>query len=372
MFRCSKMAWILVLVMSAIVEAQEIRVIKKGEDTKYSEWTVSYSRKNGPTVFELDSSYPTEEEARARAKALIVWSDSMQSGSEWRLAVIKIEGEPDGTANPDPADNTVLRPNRRPGDVLREYSKVVATAYKNAKELRISLTSKTASISESEFKRVNKIITDYNSQRQSIKAETGYYFSSAPALAVVTPGELRAKITQQRERTEPKEIKMVNPGIVDAAGDQSKVDEDAKETKQIDENDSSWPDLSAMIDPTRTKGAEIPRNIEGNWHPENETETFNPGAVTYTKGTLQFHFQAGDEDGMLGLDFADGVEMTRFHSYNMDKIGYKNGIIYIDNKTNSASGYRSKIIYNKMLDSLTVYESRRGSPFRKIRYVRGS
>lgn len=94
--------------------AQEIKVVRKPpgsiepcQSVVYDEWSVSYSRKNGPTVFEFDSTQKTEKDARKRAQKLIDWSNEMAPNSDWRLAVILIEGEPSIKTRPGPEDRRV-------------------------------------------------------------------------------------------------------------------------------------------------------------------------------------------------------------------------------------------------------------------------
>eukprot|EP00913_Durusdinium_trenchii_P013335 g12516.t1 len=62
--------------------------LKQGTGSSYD---FSYSRKNGPTVFELGGSARTAAEATDKLRQLLNWSNSMPTNSGWRLAVIEVE-----------------------------------------------------------------------------------------------------------------------------------------------------------------------------------------------------------------------------------------------------------------------------------------
>jgi hypothetical protein len=162
------------LFSSSTLFAQSVNVANKSGT---GEWTVSFSRLNGPLAFELDSFYPTLATAKKRAEKLIAWSQQMPPNSQWKLHTIKIEGE-DSFGRP--------KLNRKPGDTLREYMKSISAAYARAKSAKDSLTSRLYGTTEAEFERVNGVIASYNAERSETQAATGFYFSSAPALKIVS------------------------------------------------------------------------------------------------------------------------------------------------------------------------------------------
>jgi len=195
--------------------AQKVVVKKKtapqaGPDQyiEYDEWMVSFSRNNSPSVFELDSFHKTEEAARRRADKLIQWSNSME-GTAWKLAVIEIEGEASvrgkNAAKKDAEvdlPNLKLKPNRKLGDVLREYMSVLKTSYENAKRAKDQALARTDSLTRKQFDNVNKLVNDYNRQRDDVRAETGYYFAQFQRLTPISPGDLKRPLISEPEEQE--------------------------------------------------------------------------------------------------------------------------------------------------------------------------
>lgn len=76
-------------------------------------WDVSYSRKHAPTVFELGGVYATYAQATQKVQELIKWSNSMTPGSDWKLAVITVEGA-DRVSKPQPPPSPPAPPTQPP------------------------------------------------------------------------------------------------------------------------------------------------------------------------------------------------------------------------------------------------------------------
>jgi len=189
-----------------VVKKKPAPQVGKDQFVEYDEWVVSFSRNNGPTVFELDSFHKTEADARKRADQLIQWSNTIQASGS-KLAIIEIKGEPsvrnrngtkkDGSLNlPD----LKLNPNRKLGDVFREYSKLLSTRFESAKKAKDEAIARTTSLTQKEFDAVNKLVDDYNKRREAVRGETGYYFSQFQRLAPVTRSDLKAPVISDVRR----------------------------------------------------------------------------------------------------------------------------------------------------------------------------
>lgn len=185
--------WILVLILSTSVPvtAQTIKVVPQDNA---GEWTVSFSRRHDPKTFELDSFHKTLVAAKTRAEKLVAWSDSMEADSSWRLAQILIEGE-DGNAE-DSADEGKATPNRRPGDVLREYMTSITGSYKRARRAKDELMAITGNVRRSQFDSVNRQIKSFNRERGIVREKSKTYFAGAPQIARVSGSDLKGTLTE--------------------------------------------------------------------------------------------------------------------------------------------------------------------------------
>ena len=203
MLKLSLLGLVFAFSLTAISEAQQIQVRKKpvpqhgqGEYVEYDQWTVSYSRKNGPGVFELDTVCKTEQQARQRAQKLIAWSNSMDANSDWRLAVILIEGEPSVKGKTEELKKSaeegkkafdylkeakeaidkakevkekgLTAEERKLGDTLKEYTDRIKDTYENVKNLKSNMLSMTGKISRKQFDEANKLIASYNKSRDEL------------------------------------------------------------------------------------------------------------------------------------------------------------------------------------------------------------
>lgn len=233
MFRQALMGLAITFVVISGSEAQQVQVQKKpapqvgkGEYAEYDQWTVSYSRRSGPTVFELDGTYKTEQAARNRAQQLIAWSNRMDANSGWRLAVILIEGEASVQRLADEAGKSaeegkeaygrlkdakkavdkareleakgLTAQERKRGDTLREYRDALKSAYDRAMNAKRNLTSMTGTVTQKQFRDVNNLIDSFNRSRNDLSekagGDAGPVLSQYPAIPAVTPGELRGTL----------------------------------------------------------------------------------------------------------------------------------------------------------------------------------
>ena len=104
------------------------------------QWTISFSRKFAPSNFEVEAFRMTKAEAVQVVDRLTAWSNSMDSNSSWRLAVILIEGkdsqppkqtsEADAPAIRDPAEDL----DRRFGDFLKDTQETLQKVLKESKQ----------------------------------------------------------------------------------------------------------------------------------------------------------------------------------------------------------------------------------------------
>ena len=205
------------LICVATLTAQQIEVRKApppkagpGEEVVYDQWTVSYSRRANPGVYELDSFHKTEAAARARADKIRAWSATI-TDRDWKIAIILIEGEASVRNKQKPTDPKLpmvkLKPNMKPGDVLNEYRKRIQNAYENAKQLRANMITRTGRLSESTFRDVNKTIAEFNALREEGVQVTGDPFKEYPPLDPLSPREMKANVV--RDITMP-DIKWVD------------------------------------------------------------------------------------------------------------------------------------------------------------------
>jgi len=184
------------------VEAQTVQVQpKQGAQG----WDISYSRRFSPEVFEADTTCATLAAAQREAASLKSWSNRMDPTSDWRLAVILIEGadqKPDAASGKDTTPATTAGPKLpsfhdalemvattkkalkdplkaiedklEPKKGLKDYVKNIEGAYgraKKAKEDMLQLTGKTI---DTELAKVNSLVDKYNSEAQSFGDTIGF------------------------------------------------------------------------------------------------------------------------------------------------------------------------------------------------------
>lgn len=80
--------------------AQPRVVYVDGPSYQWGNYQVSYSRKHGPTNFEMGGTVATLSQAQAEVRRLLAWDAGMSPASSWRLAVIEVAvkpGMPKGT-----------------------------------------------------------------------------------------------------------------------------------------------------------------------------------------------------------------------------------------------------------------------------------
>lgn len=80
------------IILSTLASSTMAQTVKVVDKPGNNGWDISFSRKNEPDVFELDTSRKSKAEALEEAERLKRWSDGMDTSSSWRLAVIRIEG----------------------------------------------------------------------------------------------------------------------------------------------------------------------------------------------------------------------------------------------------------------------------------------
>lgn len=177
------MAWA-ALIASHECWSQTVRYVRRpdprpgvGQYVKH-EWTISFSRRHGPTVFALSGTVGSEGLARARIQSLINWSNRMPANSDWRLAVILVERKghlSSGSFHGERAD-----PNGWFSDVLNHtLMKVlseVESASKRAKMFRDWAQRNVGKLTEQQFNAVNAAIDEYNATLMS--AQSGPYGSN--------------------------------------------------------------------------------------------------------------------------------------------------------------------------------------------------
>ncbi len=87
---------------------------------------------------------------------------------------------------------------RKRGDTLKEYRAALKDAYDRVMTAKRDLTSMTGTITRKQFQDVNNLIDSFNRSRndsgQQAGGAAGPVLSQYPALAPVTPGELRGKL----------------------------------------------------------------------------------------------------------------------------------------------------------------------------------
>lgn len=148
--------------LCSVADAQQVVVKDKPGEGK---WTVSFSRRHAPKVFQLQTHCSTLAEAKAEAQSLVAWSNSMDPDSDWRLAVIEIEGEdtkpkkPDSDEKPDsdkkPDADKKPGPDKTPLDDLIEL-------YHRIKEFEKHPLGST--------QEMNKLVDQYNRQVNELQA----------------------------------------------------------------------------------------------------------------------------------------------------------------------------------------------------------
>ena len=111
-----------------------------------------------------------------------------------------------------------LKPNMRPGDVLREYKRVIQQAYKNARDLRLSLSAQVDTLTQTQFDQVNGLVKEINATRDQYSRETGDPFTDFPRLALIDANQLRPQkqdppARQSAQGDEPAPSYWSNPNL---------------------------------------------------------------------------------------------------------------------------------------------------------------
>jgi hypothetical protein len=181
------------LITSSVANAQQIVVKNKPGE---GQWTISFSRRHAPDIYELHTGCKTLSAAQVEAQKLIAWSNSMEPNSSWRLAIIEIEGE-DGQAPGHEGPqlpswlelaNDVRAELNETAPVLEEYMSEVAAAYERAKQAKEGLLKLQGEVSKSVFDRVNGTIQDYNRQLDTAQSsKMGASFARFPRMTPVGP-----------------------------------------------------------------------------------------------------------------------------------------------------------------------------------------
>jgi hypothetical protein len=191
----------LCLSLAGSAAGQTLKVIDK---PGAGQWTISFSRVNGPGVFELDGFRNTRAEALKRAQQLKAWSDGMDARSSWRLAVILIEGEDaqpgtpkrEESEGPTPTEllarlkeakdavdrarkvekgeaSILSAKERKLGDTIKEYKDMVQQSARQIVEARKTLTGGVSGLTEARLREVNALIDGYNRQIQDFRSVMG-------------------------------------------------------------------------------------------------------------------------------------------------------------------------------------------------------
>ena len=221
------------LLLAATALGQEIKVVKKpapaGLDAAaatYS-WSVSFSRVNGPTTFELDMANVTEAQAYAEAEALRAWNRGM-GASDWSLHTILLEAEP-YFETPTMDDDTVARikrlydemaelkeklhiaryiaqgkaEERALGDTVKEYAGQIQSVYERVTQFKQWLIGRTNLINTKTLDRINRLIDRYNELTIDYNATAPRSDKKIfPVIPLVVSTELSGKIVDTPSRPE--------------------------------------------------------------------------------------------------------------------------------------------------------------------------
>lgn len=229
----------LMLIEASTTLAQTVNVVDKPGD---GQWTISFSRKDGPNVFELDTFKKTKAEALQEAERLKGWSNSMDANSSWRLAVILIEGEDapppkppttdgDGPKLRDPLQNLDKKIDGLSKDlqeslkkVLKESKQDVDSAVKRVKELKEFMVKNTDKLNDDNFKQINGLIADYNGKVDKYKSgPNGAAFSVYPRMNPVSPQAME-KVGKWKQATARKQQLASAKQTLD--GEKSRLDQE--------------------------------------------------------------------------------------------------------------------------------------------------
>jgi hypothetical protein len=201
------------LLVTPSVSAQTVQV-KPNQNA--NGWDVSYSRKLSPGTFELDTTCATLAAAQREAATLKTWSNQMDAGSDWRLAVILIEGADAQTADSNSSQSDgpklpsfkealdavktakkivddplkALQDKLDPHKGLNDYVKNIEGAYDRAKKAKEDVLTLTGKTIDTEFGKVNSLIDKYNSDARGYAKSSG--FAGLPKMGRVNSKTLKA------------------------------------------------------------------------------------------------------------------------------------------------------------------------------------
>jgi hypothetical protein len=262
-----------VLVGSAA--AQTVKVVDKPGN---GGWDISFNRKFGPDVFELDTFKKTKAEALQEAERLKVWSNSMDANSSWRLSVILIEGEDarptksksgdsgqggeqGGPKVLDPLQRLLEANNKIMDDLQKTLTDInkedvkkalekkrmeVKDAYERVKKAKEFMVKNVSKIADDDFKQVNGLIASYNGKVDTYKSEQyGSVFSNYPRINPVTPASF-GKVQQWKQAKDTQAQLADDKQRLD--GKKSRIDQErealAQEGRSIQEEEARLKKLS--------------------------------------------------------------------------------------------------------------------------------
>lgn len=240
---------VIVAILSEVASAQQVIVKEKPGE---GQWTISYSRKHAPEVFELRAGCKTLAAAKAEAQKLIAWSSSMQANSSWRLAVIEIEGEDaqapkaDGPKLPGFVElsNDFRAALNETATVLEEYMGQIAGAYERAKQAKEGLLKMQGDVTKDVFDKVNGTIADYNNQLDTAQSSPkGASFARFPRMTPVGPEVLKKADDWRKAKEDQFALEEKKEGLdrdnVRLATERQRLIEEGREIKSEEERIAS-------------------------------------------------------------------------------------------------------------------------------------
>ena len=263
MFSLSAVVLGLAFIQTSTTLAQAVKMVDKPGD---GQWTISFSRKNGPDVFELDTFKKTKSEALQEAERLKNWSNSMDANSSWRLAVILIEGEDAHPAKAssgeqdvpkirDPLQRLLEANNKLMDDLQKTLNDInkedvkkalekkrmeVKDAYERVKKAKEVMVKNVGKVADDDFKQVNGLIASYNSKVDTYKSEQyGNVFANYPRINPVTPASM-GKVQQWKQAKDKQAQLAVDKQKLD--GEKSRIDQEreglAREGRAIQDEEA--------------------------------------------------------------------------------------------------------------------------------------